>query len=264
MLLCTNPLLRLLIGLTLMLWPTLASAEAMRLGDPTPRTVLVEFETSSSDHPDVLDGQYSTPYPAELGSDAHGNAVVRISSEILEQKLFRARRPVPGSFSDYVWVLDRETGDVLSASFSGIFRHLLNLGVMKTDIEARVDANMTTTSAGGFMPPSNFWGNPLRRFCDDQAGEACTLVPRHRYDPGRGYVNAVGFLHIDSRFLDLATFSAVGEARFSELADRPQEPARELPPTWVAERETVPVHALTVNARNSLVGVDVAAPPPIE
>ena len=78
---------------------------------------------------------------------------------------------------------------------------------------------MTTTRLGGFHPPSTVWGRELRRYCDDAENDRCTLVPAHSYDRESGYVNAVGFLTIDSAFTNLSTFSALGEARFSELGD---------------------------------------------
>ena len=104
------------------------------------------------------------------------------------------------------------------------------------------------TGVGGFLAPRQVFGKRLRRFCDDSEARGCTLVPPHRYDPKRGYVNAVGSLRIDAALTNFETFSAVGEARFSEWMERPAISTE--PPT------------VTVNAASALAGIDVSAPPP--
>ena len=71
----------------------------MQLDDTRPREILVEFEVSPSNRPELLDGSYSLPFPAWLEFDREGNAVVRISGVVLEQTVFSTRSPVAGSFS---------------------------------------------------------------------------------------------------------------------------------------------------------------------
>ena len=131
--------------------------------------------------------------------------------------LFLENDPVPGSFSDFVWVFDRDSGDVLSASFSGAFAYVLDWGFAKTEVHARVSARMGTTDVAGFEPLTRVWGRSLYPYCEDVRAQGCTAVQPRAYDE-RGYVNAVGYLAIDSPITQFATYSALGEARFSEIA----------------------------------------------
>ncbi len=197
--------------------PGAVSAEPMRLDDATPRWVVVQFEDSPSSHPERLDQVYTKPFAAWLEPDARGRLVVRVPADTLEQNFFPNDVPVPGSFSDYVWVFDPATRDV-SASFSGVFAHTIGLGIASTTVEARVRADMATDREGGFEPPQPMWGRRLRGWCEKPAPETgCRPVASVRYDARRGYVNATGFLAIDSALVQFMTFSALGEARFSEV-----------------------------------------------
>jgi hypothetical protein len=191
----------------------------MRLGDARPRRVHVQFEVSSSDRPGLLDATYSEPFEGWIEPGDDGTIHVRVAGAVLERGLLRDRNPLPGSFSDYLWVFDTRTGEVLSASFSGTLVHPLRWGFGTTEVETRVEAHMTTTRPGGFRRPSFVWGHRLRAFCNEPESARCTLVSARGYQADRGYVNAVGFLRIDSRFVSFSTFSALGEARFSELPD---------------------------------------------
>ena len=210
------------------LWPLVcgltlggsARAEPMRLGDASPRRVHVQFEVSASDRPELLDVTYSEPIEGRLESGSDGTIRVRVDGALLERGLLRDRNPVPGSFSDYLWVFDARTGEVLSASFAGTLIHPLRWGFGTTEVEARVEARMTTTQLGGFRSPTFVWGRRLQAFCSEPDDARCTLVSARGYEADRGYVNAVGFLKIDARFVSFSTFSALGEARFSELPER--------------------------------------------
>jgi hypothetical protein len=213
-----------------------ANAEPMRLTDPTPRWIAVQFEDSPSERPDLLDRVYTQPFAAWLEPDAAGHVVVRIDGDVLERHLFRANDPLPGSFSDYVWLFDPEDGEVLSASFSGAFVHRLDWGFATSDIEARVHASMATLGSGGFRKARSLWGRALHPYCDDVENAHCTGVPALRYDAARGYVNAVGSLTIDSPVTRFATYSAVGEARFSEV--EPPAPAEAAATALAEARET--------------------------
>ncbi len=247
-----EPLL-LLIMLTL---PFSATAEPMRLGDPIPRWVVVRFEVSPSDRPDLLDRAYSRPFIAWFEpAPVSGQIVVRIDGGILERSLFRDRRPVPGSFSDFLWVFDGETGAVLSASFSGTLLHEIHWGFGTTEIEARVDARMGTIDTAGFRAPSKVWGSRILRYCNEPRSKRCTLVEPHGFDAARGYVNAVGYLEIDSSFVGFSTFSALGEAIFTELTD-----GMEAGPVWIGDvLATTPrtVHAETGGATDGSPGTPV-------
>ena len=194
------------------------SAEPMRLDDPNPRWVVVQFENSPKDRPDLLDGVYTRPFAAWLEPDDQGRVTVRVNRDILEKDLFRENDPVAGSFSDFVWVFDRETGDVVSAAFSGAFSYTIDWGFVKSAVEAKVEARMATTRKGGFRPARRIFGRALIGYCEDVESRRCQAVPPQRYDAGRGYVNAVGYLSIDSPVKRFDTFSAVGEARFSEIS----------------------------------------------
>jgi hypothetical protein len=205
-------------GSLLLMICTSSYAEPMRLDDTTPRWVTVRFEDSPSDHPYRLDNVYTKAFLAWLEPNALGHITVRVSGEILEQSLFRDRNPVPGSFTDFVWVFDRETGDVLSASFEGTFSYEFDWGFATSEIHASVRAEMQTTHVGGYQGARPVWGVRLYPWCNDVQSLHCTAVPTNAYDSDRGYVNAVGFLAIDSPLTQFATFSAVGEARFGELS----------------------------------------------
>ena len=115
-----------------------ARSEPMRLGDASPRRVHVEFEVSPSDRPELLDAAYSEPFDGWVEPGDDGTIHVRVAGAQLERGLLRDRNPVPGSFSDYLWVFDTRTGEVLSASFSGTLVHLLRWGFGTTEIEVRV------------------------------------------------------------------------------------------------------------------------------
>ncbi len=193
------------------------SAEPMRLDDPNPRWVVVQFENSPSDRPDLLDGVWTRPFVAWLEPDKRGHLTVRVDGDVLEKNLFRENDPVAGSFSDFLWVFDRESGDVVSAEFSGAFSYTINWGFLKREIEAKVEARMATTRPGGFRPARRVFGRDLIGYCQDVQSHRCQAVPPRRYDARRGYVNAVGVLSIDSPVKRFETFSAVGEARFSEI-----------------------------------------------
>jgi len=223
----------------LLIGPSVAlSAEPMRLDDPNPRWVIVEFENSPPDRPDLLDGVYTRPFAAWLEPDDQGHVTVRVSGDILEKNLFRDNDPVAGSFSDFLWVFDRESGDVVSAEFSGSFSYTINWGFAKSDIEAKVEARMATTRPGGFRPPRRVLGRVLIGYCEDVESRQCQAVPPRPYDAGRGYVNAVGYLSIDSPVKRFETFSSVGEARFSEIPRGGRTMARES----AAELPTIRVH----------------------
>ena len=210
-------------GSLLVMICTSSNAEPMRLDDPTPRWVIVQFENSPSERPDLLDHVYTKPFAAWLETNELGQTTVRVSGNVLEQNLFRERDPVPGSFTDFVWVFDKESGDVLLASFSGTFSYAFDWGFATTEFHAHVRAEMRTTRAGGFRRARPVWGHRLYPWCDDVESRRCTAVPTSPYDGGRGYVNAVGFLAIDSPVTQFATFSAVGEARFSEVSSQVRE-----------------------------------------
>ena len=197
---------------------TAAWAEPMRLGDPTPRWVFIQFENSPRDRPDLLDGPYTEPFSAWLEPDDQGHVTVRLSGQVLEKSLFRENDPVAGSFSDFLWVFDEQSGDVLSARFSGVFSYEIDWGIASSRVKASVQAHMATTRPGGFRAARRVLDRLLIAYCEDVDSRRCQAVQPRPYDASRGYVNAVGYLSIDSPFKRFDTFSALGEARFSEAS----------------------------------------------
>lgn len=204
-------------GVGLLWLASSAHAEPMQLADATPRWVMVQFEDSPNDRPEALDRVYTKPFAAWLQPDSQGRITVRVDAEVLEKSLFFEHDPVPGSFSDYLWVFDPRSGEVLEAVFDGAFHYAIDWGIATTRIEAQVEARMQTTTAGGFRGPEPIWGRPLHLWCVEPGEAGCRSVERSLYDAERGYVNAIGYLAIDSPVTRFMTFSAVGEARFSEL-----------------------------------------------
>jgi hypothetical protein len=111
-------------------------------------------------------------------------------------------------------VFDPRNGEVVSALFSGTFVHTVGWGAL--DIPVEVKAELSTVGAGGLRGPDWMWGLELHAWCGDPDQAGCRRVPSVRYDE-RGYVNAPGFLLVDSPVADFVTYSALGEARFSEV-----------------------------------------------
>ena len=212
-------------------------AEPMQLEDATPRWVVVQFEDSPNDRPDRLDAVYTKPFAAWLEPDALGRVTVRVDAQVLERSLFSENDPVPGSFTDYVWVFDPATGEVVDASFSGSFAFHVNWGITSSEVRARVSASMRTGRSGGVRGPESVWGRRLHAWCTQPGRDGCRAVSDRAYDPERGYVNAIGYLAIDSPLTRFVTFSALGEARFSELPSEmastpPVATAPEPAPGW--------------------------------
>ena len=202
----------------------LAFAEPMDLSDPQPRWVGVRFEVSPAQRPGQLDTIYTQEFPAWLvPNDVEGQVRVAVDGRIVEQYLMADHRPVEGSFSDYIWVFDASSGDVVSATVLGKLIKTLDWGFFTSEVETSIRAQMATRSetraptAAGFAPPRSKLGQLLFYFCTLSDGEGCTLVPAAPYDPRSGYVNAVG--PILARWTGFTTraFSPLGEARFSEI-----------------------------------------------
>lgn len=201
--------------MTLMLAPAWASqAEPLDLSNDSPRWVSVEFEVSPTDQPGQFDSQYTLPYPAWVEPINEGRHLrVSIASAVSE-KLVRERRPIPGTFSDFIWVFDRRTGEVLSAGFTGRLHERVEWGWISTSAEADIRVEMTSHEVAGFRGTQNFFGNHINRYCVDPS-ERCTLVEGRGLDTS-GYTNAVGKVTAESGVMSVETFSPLGEAIFSE------------------------------------------------
>ncbi len=192
----------------------------MDLRDPRARWVEVEFEISPANRPYQLQSVYSERVRAWLEPTPQRDRVhVTIDATTIEEHLLSEQKPKRGSFSDFVWVFDVETGHVLSATVSGTVFRTLNWGIARSSIEARVAAEMGSARVAGFKPPLQMLGNVFHRFCSDPESKRCTLIEGQGYDFESGYVNAVGRLKVGSRIVSLRIFSPLGEAVFSELRD---------------------------------------------
>jgi hypothetical protein len=190
----------------------------MDLRDPEPRWVQVRFELSPPDRPGQTDTVYSPPFAAWLECGQRpGEVSVTVDGRIVEQHLLPDHEPRPGSFSDFVWIFDAETGHVRSAKVSGAVRRRLRLGLASWKVTARIRVEMNTSSDAGFTQPANLLGQRVHRFCAAADTSPCTLVPARTYDPITGYVNAVGAIGANSGPIRFESFSPLGEAIFSEL-----------------------------------------------
>ncbi len=197
----------------------LAMADPLDLREPRARPVLVAFEISPSHLPAQLDHQYSDLAPAwfEPGPGP-GHATVRVAG-LEYEKVVASFDPVPGSFGDFVWIFDVETGHVLSATLTGAFYQRLDLGFLKTRVKANIVARMTTLRAAGFQPPRSLFGHVLFDHCGGRDAE-CNLVAPRPYDQATGKVNAVGSISVTALggFVT-ETFSPLGEAVFTEMCE---------------------------------------------
>jgi hypothetical protein len=209
----------LLVGLLLLLAGS-ASAEPVDLVDPAPRWIEVAFEVSPRDKPAQADTIYTPKIRARLeAGEAPGLTRVTIDRRDVERVLIADDDPVAGSFSDFVWVFDAVTGEVLSASLSGTLLKELDWGLFRTAVKTRIEVDMATSRVGGFEKPRLWLGQQIFGYCNGASGQSpsCTLVSASAYDPASGYVNAVGELSVRFGKMSLRTFSPLGEAVFSEM-----------------------------------------------
>jgi hypothetical protein len=202
------------------------AADPLDLSNPTPRWVEVRFEVSPEDAPGRLDEVWSPVRRAYLAPDpAQQTVQIRIpAGEVEAQLLSTGTEPVFGTFSDFLWTLDAESGHVLEAGLSGRVRQTLGLGIFRASGEVEIRVEMTTRRAAGFRPPHRILGQQTHPFCVvSEGGNGCTLVEPIRFDPKRGYVNAVGSLRAITPVATVRTFSPLGEVLFSEFAPNPTD-----------------------------------------
>ncbi len=211
------------IALTSAVSPGTASARPLDLYNTEPRSLIVAFEVSPRDAPSQIDTEYSRELPAYLepGSRA-GEVRVSIAAEMIERYLLPGENPVPGSFSDFVWTFDIETGHVVSATLTGRVTRRLDWGFTTTRASADIEVDMGTARVAGFKPATRLLGQLFFKHCESPKKRKCTLVEATPFDANTGYVNAVGRIRIRSYIMNLLSFSPLGEARFLE-ADEPLE-----------------------------------------
>ena len=231
-----------------------ALAAPMDLRDLQARWVAVEFEVSPSSRPyqlrTIFTGQvraWFEPLPQS------GQVRVTIRGDAVERQVLPEQKPKAGSFSDFVWVFDIETGHVVSATLSGTLWRTLDWGIVRREVETRITADMTSIGVAGFKPPLRLLGNVYHRFCDDSESSRCTLIEGQGYDFESGYVNAVGKMKVGSKVAVVGAFSPLGEAVFSEIDELEPAHAR-------AEYEQLDSPTLVPDTAGH--AIDVAAPPP--
>lgn len=208
-----------------------ASATPLDLGDLRARWIEVRFEVSPADEPGSLDRRWSAPRRARLEPIAGtGRVSIRVPARELETQLrSTGTDAVEGSFTDFVWTLDPVTGHVRSAGFAGRVHEHLRLGPIRTKAAIEIRVDMTTESGAGFVPSSGLLGIRTNRFCRPEAGSGCVAVQPVRFDPRRGYVNAVGRVRAAHPLAEITAFSPLGEVEFRERGDGGTESAHSGP-----------------------------------
>ncbi len=194
-----------------------ANAEPMDLSNPAPRWVEVVIEGSPPDRPTQLDAVWTarrlSAYlrPAERS----GWIVVAIPARVVEGQLLARERPVPGSFSPYVWIFDVASGHVVSAEMEGAVERRMDLGLLAPSVRTDLVFRMDTDRAVGVRTARKILGNRYFGTCSLEEG-GCTPVFPAIYDARTGYVNAVGEVQARAAGFTTRSFSSLGEARFFE------------------------------------------------
>jgi hypothetical protein len=213
------------------------AAGPVDLNDPTPRWVEVRFEVSPANRPGQLDSEWSGSRVAFMDPSAGPGIVqIRIPAEEMEAHLrSTGTDAIPGTFSEFVWTFDRDTGHVLAAEMRGRVRERVRLGFIQTSATIDIEVEMTTQQSAGFASESGMLGIETQRFCApgplrkgakikrSHRIKGCVGVEAAPFDPARGYVNAVGTLRAMTPVVEIEAFSPLGEARFSERASAPKQ-----------------------------------------
>jgi hypothetical protein len=205
----------------LLIYASDARGDALDLNNPEARMISVTFEDSGSELPGALDRAYG---PSVLGWFAPGpdpsRALVRIPASEVERML-SGYKPVPGSFTDFVWIFDVQTGHVESASFAGVVQSTLRWGFLETEVETAIETVMDTSTPAGFREPEKRFGQMVFRYCEDASPE-CQLIQPAPLDARSGYVNAVGSMRaVALGSIATESFSPMGEAIFREVVPAP-------------------------------------------
>ncbi len=205
----------------LLIFASEARGEALDLTDLEARMISVIFEDSGSELPGALDREYGPPVLGWFASGpGPGQALVRIPASAMERMLSRYK-PVPGSFTDFVWIFDVQTGHVESASFAGVVQSTVRWGFFETEVEAAIETVMNTSAPAGFREPEKRFGQTVFGYCDEASLE-CQLIEPAPLDARSGYVNAVGSLRaVALGGIETESFSPMGEAIFREIVPAP-------------------------------------------
>ena len=216
----SKPSLSLLLAL-LCVFAGSARGEGLDLRNPTPRAIRVTFEDSGPAFPGVLNQKYGQPVRGWfVPGPGRGQALVRIPGSEME-RIVTNYEPVPGSFSDFVWIFDTVTGHVLTASFAGIVKSKLRWGFLESEVETSIVMDLGTRTQGGFLTPVERFGHVIFAFCKEASPE-CRQVPPMALDADSGYVNAVGYVNATAiGGLETTSYSPMGEAMFQESLTPP-------------------------------------------
>jgi hypothetical protein len=198
-----------------------AAGEPMDLGNSEPRWVTVRFEVSPPNRPLQTDVHYTRDLPAWLEPGAlPGEVRVTVAGSLVEQHLLGGQHPVHGSFSDFVWTFDAESGHVRSATLSGVLRQRLRIGFSTFEVETPIRVVMDTASPAGYGRTQRLFGHRILGFCAPDHSSRCQAVQPTPYDRATGYVNALGPVAADAQLARVRSFSPLGEAVFSEAEPR--------------------------------------------
>ena len=208
-----------------------AAATPLDLSDLRPR-IEVRFEVSPrrarQPRPDLGCAAASAAEPIP----GTGRVSIRVPAQELEAQLrSTGTDAVKGSFTDFLWTLDPVTGHVRSAGFSGRVHEHLRLGPIRTRAAIDIRVDMDTENVAGFVPSAGFLGIRTHRFCRPEPGgvAGCIAVQPIRFDPRRGYVNAVGRVRAAHALAEVTAFSPLGEVEFRERGEVGTESARSGP-----------------------------------
>ena len=192
-----------------------AQAGGLDLTDPTPRTVFVRFENSGASKPGGLKHSFDAPVKAWFSpGPAPGQAQVRIRGAQMEQVITNYE-PVPGSFTDFVWTFDVESGHVVKAVLDGVVTSKVDWGLFESEVETAISMDLNTQREAGYMPAVERFGHTVFEFCE-QASAPCERVPPAALDAS-GYVNAVGPVTATAiGGLWTQSFSPMGEVMIEE------------------------------------------------
>jgi hypothetical protein len=207
----------LLLGLLLLL-PTSGSAEPVDFDNPASRWVEIAFEVSPRDRPGQIDTRYTPKINAWFETVEAGRIRITIDRGDVEQILLAGQDPISGSFSDFVWIFEPESGEVVSATMSGELEKELDWGLFESRARATIEVDMATRRNVGFKPVRRWMGQTFFSTCKSVDEKRCTQVSASDYDSERGYVNAIGDLKIRFGEVVLHTFSPLGEAKLYETA----------------------------------------------
>jgi len=208
---------RVLLLCILLVLPSIGSAGPVDFGNPAPRRVEIAFEVSPRDRPGQIDTHYTHRLDAWLEGLEAGRVRVTVDRVDVERVLMAGQNPIEGSFSDFVWIFDSASGEVLSATMSGELEKRLDWGLFETKARAAIEVDMATRRNVGFKPVRRWMGQEFFSTCGNVNEKRCTQVKASDYDSERGYVNAIGDLKVRFGEVELRTFSPLGEAKFYEI-----------------------------------------------